>query len=73
VAQVSNKIAEIIKPKDSQADLVVVYQTLEGLHEACPNHQGDWYFSGDYPTPGGNRVVNQAFVNFMENKTIRAY
>jgi len=71
--QISDKIAEIITPKGTVAEVKVVYQTIEGLHEACPNHSGDWYFTGNYPTPGGNRVVNQAFVNFMENKMIRAY
>lgn len=70
---ISNKIAEIIKPSSVSSEIRVVYQSLEGLHAACPNHLGDWYFSGNYPTPGGNRVVNQAFVNFMENKAVRAY
>jgi amidophosphoribosyltransferase len=51
----------------------VIYQTLDNLHIACPDHLGDWYFSGDYPTPGGNRVVNKAFANWMEGKNIRAY
>jgi len=71
--QISDKIAEIITPKGTVAEVKVVYQTIEGLHEACPNHSGDWYFTGNYPTPGGNRVVNQAFINFMENKMVRAY
>ena len=71
--QISDKIAEIITPKGLKAEVKMVYQTIEGLHEACPNHTGDWYFTGNYPTPGGNRVVNQAFINFMENKTVRAY
>jgi amidophosphoribosyltransferase len=51
----------------------IAYQTVEGLHQACPGHTGDWYFTGNYPTPGGNRVVNRAFVNFIEGKNIRAY
>jgi amidophosphoribosyltransferase len=72
-SQISNKIAEIITPKNTRAEVSVVYQTIEGLHIACPNHRGDWYFTGNYPTPGGNRVVNQAFINFMENKLVRAY
>jgi amidophosphoribosyltransferase len=72
-SQISNKIAEIITPKNTRAEVSVVYQTIEGLHVACPNHTGDWYFTGNYPTPGGNRVVNQAFINFMENKLVRAY
>jgi amidophosphoribosyltransferase len=71
--QISNKIAEIITPKNTIAEVEVVYQTIEGLHTACPNHTGNWYFTGNYPTSGGNRVVNQAFINFMENKTVRAY
>ena len=71
--QISDKIAEIITPPDVKAEVKVVYQTIEGLHEACPNHSGDWYFTGNYPTQGGNRVVNQAFINFIENKTVRAY
>jgi len=71
--QISAKIGEIITPKGTRAAVEVVYQTIEGLHIACPNHTGDWYFTGNYPTKGGNRVVNQAFINFMENKTVRAY
>jgi amidophosphoribosyltransferase len=51
----------------------VIYQTIENLHQACPDHKGDWYFSGNYPTPGGNKVVNKAFINFMEGNTARAY
>ncbi len=71
--QVSKKIGEIIKPKGMKAELEVVYQTVESLHLACPGHLGDWYFTGDYPTPGGNRVVNKAFMNFMKGVTVRAY
>ncbi len=71
--EISRKVAEIVKPRGMQADLAVIYQTVEGLHQACPNHSGDWYFSGHYPTPGGNRIVNKAFVNFMEGKGVRAY
>ncbi|NQW26341.1 MAG: class II glutamine amidotransferase [Flammeovirgaceae bacterium] len=71
--QVSKKIAEIIKPKNMKASLEVVFQTVEGLHKACPNHLGDWYFTGDYPTPGGNGVVNKAFINFMKGVEVRAY
>lgn len=71
--QISRKIAEIIRPDDLNAELKVIYQTIENLHEACPDHKGDWYFSGDYPTPGGNKVVNKAFINFMEGNTARAY
>jgi amidophosphoribosyltransferase len=71
--EISAKIAEIITPKEVKAQVEVIYQTLEGLHEACPNHLGDWYFSGNYPTPGGNKVVNKAFMNWMEGKNARAY
>ncbi len=70
---ISAKIAEIVTPKNIKPEVKVIYQTLEGLHEACPDHTGDWYFSGDYPTPGGNKVVNKAFINFMEKKEVRAY
>lgn len=70
---ISRKIAEIITPKGINAEVEVIYQTLENLHKACPNHLGDWYFSGDYPTPGGNKVVNRAFMNWMEGKNQRAY
>ncbi|TAF77291.1 MAG: amidophosphoribosyltransferase [Bacteroidetes bacterium] len=71
--EISDKISEIVKPKGMKAEVKVVYQTIEGLHNAIPFHTGDWYFTGDYPTPGGNKVVNKAFVNFMEGKLIRAY
>jgi amidophosphoribosyltransferase len=71
--QISAKIAEILTPKGMQADVEIIYQSLQGLHEACPNHLGDWYFSGDYPTPCGNRVVNQAYINYVEGKNVRAY
>ncbi len=71
--EVSSKITEIVRPKDLKAELEVVYQTVENLHEACPKNLGDWYFTGNYPTPGGNRVVNKAFINFMEGKEVRAY
>ncbi len=71
--QVSEKISELLKPKDISAQVQIIYQSIDGLHEACPNHKGDWYFTGNYPTPGGNRVVNTAFINFMEGKNVRAY
>lgn len=71
--EISAKIAEIITPKDIRAEVQVIYQTLENLHESCPNNLGDWYFSGNYPTPGGNKVVNRAFMNWMEGKNQRAY
>ncbi|MFV0506831.1 MAG: amidophosphoribosyltransferase [Bacteroidales bacterium] len=71
--QVSAKIAELLKPDVLESELEIIYQNIEGLHKACPNHSGDWYFTGNYPTPGGNRVVNRAFVNFYENNDERAY
>ena len=71
--QISAKITEIIRPEGLKAELEVVYQTVDNLHKACPNNLGDWYFTGNYPTPGGMRVVNKAFVNFMEGKEVRAY
>ena len=64
--EISLKIAEMLTPTGTNAQVEIVYQTLDGLHRAIPNHPGDWYFSGDYPTPGGNRLVNNAFINFME-------
>ena len=71
--QISDKIAQIITPPEIKAEVQVVYQTVENLHKACPKHIGDWYFTGDYPTRGGNKVVNRAFVNYMQGKTVRAY
>ncbi len=71
--QISKKIAEIVKPKDIKAEVEIVYQTIEDLHTACPDNTGDWYFTGDYPTPGGNKVVNNSFINFIEGKNIRSY
>lgn len=71
--QVSEMIGKIVRPDDLQADLEIVYQTVDNLHDACPDHKGDWYFTGNYPTPGGNKVVNKSFVNFMEGKLVRAY
>lgn len=71
--EISKKIAEIITPPGIKPKVEVIYQPIEDLKKACPNNDGDWYFSGNYPTPGGNKVVNQAFINFMENKNKRAY
>lgn len=71
--QISKKIAALIKPKDLKADFELIYQSIEGLHTACPDNAGDWYFSGNFPTPGGNKVSNQAFVNYMEGNNTRAY
>jgi amidophosphoribosyltransferase len=71
--QISDKIAQIITPKEVKANVDVIYQKLDNLHKACPDHLGDWYFSGNYPTPGGNKVVNRAFMNWVEGKNARAY
>ena len=71
--QLSDKSAEIIAPKNINAEVKLIFQSIEGLHSACPDHLGDWYFTGNYPTPGGNRVVNRAFINYMEGKNVRAY
>ena len=71
--QFNQKISEIITPKGCKAEIKVIYQTVDNLHKASPRHLGDWYFSGNYPTPGGNRVANKAFMYFMEGKTVRAY
>jgi amidophosphoribosyltransferase len=70
---ISRQIAAIVTPKGIKPEIEVIYQTIEGLHAACPDHKGDWYFSGNYPTPGGNRIVNRAFINYMEKKDVRAY
>lgn len=71
--EISRKVSEIVSPKGIRAKVEVIFQTLEGLHLACPHNKGDWYFSGLYPTPGGNRVTNRAFMNYIENKDERAY
>jgi amidophosphoribosyltransferase len=71
--QVSKKIGQIVTPKNCKAEIEVIFQTIDNLHKACPKHLGDWYFTGNYPTPGGNRVVNKAFMFFMEGKAVRAY
>lgn len=71
--EVSAKIAELLKPEDCKAEVEIIYQTIENLHEACPNDTGDWYFTGNYPTPGGNKVVNTSFINYVEGKEGRAY
>jgi amidophosphoribosyltransferase len=71
--EISAKIAELITPKEVKLPVEVIYQTIEDLHDACPGNLGDWYFTGNYPTPGGNRVVNKAFINYMEGKDVRGY
>ena len=67
VEEINNKIVEMLRPADMQAPIELVFQSIEGLHKACPDHPGDWYFTGHYPTPGGNRLVNQAFINYVDN------
>jgi amidophosphoribosyltransferase len=71
--QISNKIAELVRPKGITAEVEIIYQSIAGLHNACPDNTGDWYFTGNYPTPGGNKVVNKSFMNYMEGKNVRAY
>ncbi|MBI1183269.1 amidophosphoribosyltransferase [bacterium] len=71
--EISAKIAEIVKPETMQAEVEIIYQTIENLHIACPNHIGDWYFTGNYPTPGGNKVANKSFINFYERRNERSY
>jgi len=71
--EISGKISCMLKTSDINAEVKIVFQSIEGLHEACPHHAGDWYFTGNYPTPGGNRVANQSFINYVEGKNIRSY
>jgi amidophosphoribosyltransferase len=71
--EISKKISGLLRSEDINAEVDIVFQSVEGLHEACPGHSGDWYFTGNYPTPGGNKVVNRSFINFVEGKNIRAY
>jgi amidophosphoribosyltransferase len=73
VEEISKKIAQLITPDEVKVPVDVIYQTIEDLHESCPTNLGDWYFTGNYPTPGGNRVVNNAFLNYMEGKNVRGY
>jgi amidophosphoribosyltransferase len=70
---ISHKISSLLKSEDIRAEVEIVFQSIEGLHEACPGHTGDWYFTGNYPTPGGNKVSNQSFINYMEGRNERAY
>jgi len=75
VEQISNRIAEMLYPHDTswKGDLCILYQTIEDLHKAIPEHTGDWYFTGNYPTPGGTQVANQAFIQYYENRSGRSY
>jgi amidophosphoribosyltransferase len=72
-AEISKKISSMLKSDEINSEVEIVFQSIEGLHEACPGHSGDWYFTGNYPTPGGNKVVNQSFINYVEGRNIRAY
>jgi amidophosphoribosyltransferase len=71
--EISAKIGEILTTDTIKTEVQFIYQKIEDLHAACPNHLGDWYFTGNYPTPGGNKVVNQAYVNYIEGNKTRAY
>ena len=71
--EISKKISALLRSEEIKAEVDIVFQSIEGLHEACPGHSGDWYFTGNYPTPGGNKVVNRSFINFVEGRNIRAY
>jgi amidophosphoribosyltransferase len=71
--EISTKISELLTPVNMKASVQIIYQTIENLHEACPDNKGDWYFTGNYPTPGGNKVVNKAFMNYVEGSSDRAY
>ena len=71
--EISDRISQLLTPADMQAEVKIIFQSIEGLHDACPGHHGDWYFTGDFPTPGGRRVVNKAFVYYMEGNSSRAY
>jgi amidophosphoribosyltransferase len=70
---ISKKIAQLITPAEVNLPVQVIYQTIEDLHDSCPTNTGDWYFTGNYPTPGGNRVCNKAFLNYMEGRNVRGY
>ena len=70
---ISDKIAQLITPPEVNLPVQVIYQTIEDLHDSCPTNTGDWYFTGNYPTPGGNKVVNKAFINYYEGKNVRGY
>ena len=71
--EISAKIADLLVTENIKSEVTIVYQNIENLHKACPGHKGDWYFSGNYPTPGGNRVVNEAFINYIEKEENKTY
>ena len=69
--EISAKIVQLLRTPDVKAEVEIVYQSLDGLHKACPNHPGDWYFSGDYPTPGGYKLLNRAYIDYYENEYLK--
>ena len=71
--EISDKITELLSSHLEKRDVKIIFQTIENLHKACPNSTGDWYFTGNYPTPGGNKVVNKSFINYIEGINKRAY
>ena len=71
--QIADEVSLLVKDDSVKAEVQIIFQTIDDLHKACPEHLGDWYFSGNYPTSGGNKVVNRAFINYMEGKDVRAY
>ena len=73
VEEISKKISELLTPKGIKAEVEIIYQSISDLHASCPNHLGDWYFTGNYPTPGGNKVVTKAFINYIDGNNKRAY
>ena len=71
--EISHEISKLLTPKEINSPVEIIYQSIEDLHDSCPNNTGDWYFTGNYPTPGGNKVVNKSFINYIEGKNKRAY
>jgi len=71
--EISVKISQMLKPENIKSEVAIIFQSIDGLHKACPNHSGDWYFTGDYPTPGGNRAASHSFVNYIEKRNTRSY
>ena len=71
--EISVKISELLTPVGTKAEVEIIYQSISDLHASCPDHKGDWYFTGNYPTPGGVKVVNKAFMNYIEGNNVRAY
>ena len=71
--EIADEVSLLVKDDSVKAEVQIIFQTIDDLHKACPEHLGDWYFSGNYPTSGGNKVVNRAFINYMEGKDVRAY